>query len=220
MVGQCIPSLFVSTNKPSNIDDGTLSRASLPAPGISDSIENASVIPGLGYITCLNRVADIMVHQTRRYLRTAADDGNYETSNRGLQFITEDRADAFGHCYMGCKGTRTCGESATLILGEGREHFVELLRFTGRQHNSYSEDLFNQRLGRELALRNPSAHCFDLCYRATVNGLVKLHGHSSSTDINDVTVYVCSDITIEGHEYLHGWRQVSSIHSHTGNLAY
>jgi len=220
MVGKRTPNPSISTRKSRQIDDGTLARTRMSRPGICDSSEDDSASLRLGAISCLNRVADTMIEQTWRYLRKATDDGNFETSNRGLQFITEDRADAFGHCYMGCKGTRTCGETATLILGEGREHFVEILRFAGRQHNSYAEDLFNQRLGRELALRNPSAYCFDICYRATTMGLVQLHGHSSSTDINEVTVYVCSDITIEGNEYLRGWRHVPRVHCHTGNLAY
>ena len=229
MAGYRIPGHHDQISRPINVDSGTLSRTKMPKPGVIGSAKPEGAefpSPSIGgrsgamTIVCLQRVVEIMKEQTRRYIRTAYRDGHYQTSNRRLQFLSEDRIDAFGHCYMGCKGSRTCGDFSTFILGEGRENAREFTRIFAIGHNSYHEDLFNQRLGRELNRRSPSAHCFDLCYRAVVDGRVRLHGHSNTSDINSIHLWNLSVITIEEHEYVRGWQTVPRIYAHTGNLVY
>ena len=162
-----------------------------------------------GVVFCLNGVYAEMVKQTLRYLREASENGDYQTSHVGVRYITEDRMDAFGHCYMGCAGAQQCGAEATQILGEGYEVYREMtagliLGPTG--HNSFHEDFYNQWFGRELARVNPAGNAYQLCYRAVVSGALRLHGRNTSEDPRLIRVHNCADITLDGHEYLAGRR--------------
>ena len=166
-------------------------------------------------LACLYLLIDEMARQTRWYLRTACSDGNYLTSLSGVRYIPEDRADAFGHCWIACQGTKTCGEEPTRILGESYEIFREVMRRLTLGiwgHNSYEEDIFNQRHGRELARNNPDGDCSSLCYQAVVSGALRFHGHNTSDDSARPRVYNCSDITINGHTYRQGWRTIPLEH--------
>jgi|GEM_PF-6302161 len=166
-------------------------------------------------LACLNSLIDEMSRQTRWYLRTACSDGNYLTSLSGLRYIPEDRADAFGHCWIACQGAKTCGEEATRAFGESREIFREVMKyltFGVWGHNSYEEDTFNQRHGRELARNNPDGDCSSLCYQAILSDALRFHGHHTGNDPARPRVYNCSDIIINGNEYRQGWRNIPLEH--------
>jgi hypothetical protein len=141
----------------------------------------------------------------------ACREGNYLTSLAGVRYIPEDRADAFGHCWIGCQGAKNCGQDTTRTYGEVYEMLREAmslitLGFWG--HNSYEEDTFNQRHGRELARNNPDGDCSRLCYQAVVSGALRFHGHHTGENPVRPRVYNCSDITIDGQEYRQGWRTI------------
>jgi hypothetical protein len=70
--------------------------------------------------------------------------------------------DAFGHCWIGCEGTRSCGRSVTAATGTVREFYREAQRIIGtRPHDSFAQDRANQGLGRRLAF-TPGT-CYSLC---------------------------------------------------------
>jgi hypothetical protein len=78
--------------------------------------------------------------------------------------------DAFGHCWIGCEGTRRCGETPTAILGTGHEISREL--GFGGPHDSFRQDIRNQSIGRRLAFS--SGTCFNLCDTARSSGNLDL----------------------------------------------
>lgn len=166
-------------------------------------------------IACLRGLFDEMSRQTWWYLETACSDGNYLTSRAGVEYIPEDRADAFGHCWIGCQGAKTCGQETTRSHGGAYEIFREAMSYLTLGlwgHNSYQADTFNQRFGRELARAKPFGDCSSLCYQAVVNGSLRFHGHNTSRDPTRPRVYNCSGITIDGHEYRQGWRTIPEQH--------
>jgi hypothetical protein len=70
--------------------------------------------------------------------------------------------DAFGHCWIGCEGSRRCGEAPTSDLGLLRELQRELwARYGGEPHDSFWQDVGNQARGRMLAFSTGT--CFNLC---------------------------------------------------------
>jgi len=94
---------------------------------------------------------------THRWCRT--------TLQRTERLYLESREwDAFGHCWIACEGTRVCGEYTTGMAGSFRE-LIREAGFGGR-HDSLSQDLRNQALGRELSnfAGRPSMLC-DRAYR-------------------------------------------------------
>lgn len=202
---------------PADINDGTLQRSPSPLPGsigLGVHVLTNPVVPiQLGLeVWCLMRVSDQMERQTWRYLREASRNGDYQTSPAGVRYITEDRVDAFGHCYMGCEGTKRCGLEPTCFLGESREVFRETMKIMTLGiwgHNSFEEDVFNQAFGRRIAQMNPGLDCYQMSYRAVVRGVLKLHGHNSS-DHPDLTtrIYNCAEITLDDHEYSEGWHMM------------
>lgn len=162
-------------------------------------------------LDCLRSLFDEMNQQTWWFLRRACRDGNYITSLSGVRYIPEDRADAFGHCWIACQGTKICGEEPTRFFGERYETFREAMKYLSFSvwgHNSYEEDTFNQTHGRELARNNLDGDCSSLCYQAVVSGELRFHGGDSGEDPRGRRVYNCSDITINGHLYRQGWRTI------------
>ena len=94
--------------------------------------------------------------------------------------------DAFGHCWIGCEGSRACGNTPTNIAGTGREYYREFQRLTGsRPHDSFTQDLANQRLGRDLSYT--AGTCYALCDNAHSTRALNLTA-PQATCIN------CSDI--------------------------
>jgi hypothetical protein len=169
--------------------------------GIAQGIEEAD---------CLYSLFDELNRQTNWFLPTACSNGDYTTTLSGVRYISESDADAFGHCWIGCQGTRTCGEGSTGRFGRSYEEFREAMRYLTLglwDHNSYEEDTFNQAHGRELARNNPDRDCSNLCYGAVVNDTLRFHGHQTGPSERP-RVYNCSDITIDGNEYHQGWRYI------------
>lgn len=148
-------------------------------------------------IRCLESLFDEMSRQTNWYLRTACRDGGYLTPMSRIRYIPEDRSDAFGHCWIGCQGAKTCGQDVTRFWGESYEDFREAMRyltFGVWGHNSYEEDIFDQRHGRELARNNPEGDCSSLCYQAVVSSALRFHGHHTGDNPARPRLYNCSDI--------------------------
>jgi hypothetical protein len=77
--------------------------------------------------------------------------------------------DAFGHCWIGCEGSRRCGRGPTAVAGTVREFYREAQRKLGtRPHDSFSQDMANQSNGRELSF-TPGT-CYALCDNAHRTG--------------------------------------------------
>jgi hypothetical protein len=87
-------------------------------------------------------------------------------SHEASGFLASPNWDAFGHCWIGCEGTRKCGESPTAILGTGREVSREM--GFGGPHDSFRQDVRNQAAGRRLA--HSSGTCYTLCDGAARSG--------------------------------------------------
>lgn len=161
-------------------------------------------------IACLRNLFGEMSAKTWDYLHTAARDGNYLTTLSGVKYISESRSDAFGHCWIGCRGAQECGQEATFFYGEAYENVREILRSVTLglyDHNSFEEDVFNQRMGRELARNEPEGDAFAMTYQALVADRLHFHGHSTG-DARGPRVYVCEDIMLGGHLYEVGWHIV------------
>ncbi len=81
--------------------------------------------------------------------------------------------DAFGHCWIACEGSRQCGRGPTAVAGTSREIYREIEdTLGGDPHDSYSQDINNQSLGRELAAT--PGRCFTLCDNAHSGGTLDL----------------------------------------------
>ena len=95
--------------------------------------------------------------------------------------------DAFGHCWIGCEGSRACGNTPTNIAGTTRELYREYQRITGtRPHDSFSQDMANQSVGRSLSYTKGT--CYSLCDSAHATRTLDLSA-PVATCIN------CADIT-------------------------
>ena len=227
MTSRQVNNSFSQNDNPVEVQDGTLSLTETPKPGIiglnaQKNSFSCPVLPGIPVILgmsslssrvvrCLRSLEGEMIAQTRWYIETACSGGHYLTSHMGVRYIPEDRADAFGHCWIACQGSKRCGSYGTEFFGVGREFVIEARSYAGgRAHNSFEEDIFNQAIGRELARRYPATNCSQLCYMALVNGTLHFHGRSTLSDSSRARVYNCMDITIEGHEYRQGWRIISN----------
>jgi hypothetical protein len=68
--------------------------------------------------------------------------------------------DAFGHCWISCEGSRRCGVGVTAVLGTARELYRES-QGKANPHDSFSQDLHNQSIGRALAFKPGT--CSALC---------------------------------------------------------
>jgi hypothetical protein len=70
--------------------------------------------------------------------------------------------DAFGHCWIGCEGTRQCGGPQTWVYGLGHEVSREWeSRTGGAPHDSLSQDISNQIIGRAASVEKDT--CFSIC---------------------------------------------------------
>jgi hypothetical protein len=88
-------------------------------------------------------------------------------------FLHSREWDAFGHCWIGCEGTRQCGGPQTWVYGFGRELSREWERLTGgAPHDSFRQDSTNQLLGRALSVQ--AGTCFSICDNAHRQGLLDL----------------------------------------------
>jgi hypothetical protein len=78
--------------------------------------------------------------------------------------------DSFGHCWIGCEGTKKCGASATAVMGQSHELIREL--GFGGPHDSYRQDTNNQAHGREFGAKG--VDCFVACDAAVRTGVLDL----------------------------------------------
>jgi hypothetical protein len=190
----------------------------MPGPGPSIGSGPLSFVTGLQAlelsvglvqkVRCLMSLEDEMGEKTRQFLREASQQGHFLTSPAGVHYLPEDRADAFGHSYIACQGTRRCGVDITEQLGNGREAFRELMAYATLGiwgHNSFTEDVQNQAIGRRLGAL-AGQDCYSLCFRAAINGLLKFHGQDTAGQYDLIRVYVSEAITLDGHTYEAGWR--------------
>ena len=72
--------------------------------------------------------------------------------------------DAFGHCFVACCWTKTCGARTTAIAGKSREFYRE--HIDSDPHDSYEQDTNNQTLGRRFG--SEGKDCEDACKRASL----------------------------------------------------
>ncbi len=78
------------------------------------------------------------------------------------RFLNNREWDAFGHCWIGCEGTRHCGGARTWAYGTAREIGRELGSwFGGEPHDSFTQDRANQQHGRTAS--KESGTCFSIC---------------------------------------------------------
>ncbi|NOW93890.1 DUF4157 domain-containing protein [Mucilaginibacter sp. SG564] len=68
--------------------------------------------------------------------------------------------DAYGHCYAACCAKKRCGGTAAYLAGRGREFYRQYL--DSEPHDSYTQDVNNQELGRSLA-KDEYADCSEAC---------------------------------------------------------
>ncbi|MDG3548144.1 hypothetical protein [Methanobacterium formicicum] len=88
-------------------------------------------------------------------------------------FLHSREWDAFGHCWIGCEGTRQCGGPQTWTYGLGYEISRELDRISGKKsHDSFTQDISNQIIGRALSIKEGT--CFALCDNAHQHGILNL----------------------------------------------
>jgi hypothetical protein len=169
--------------------------------GKNNKIQKSPEDNALGCLIGLVRSPE-MSQQTYLYLERGCNDHNSRISQTGIEFISEDHADAFGHCWIGCEGTKRCGFVTTAIMGGLHEMFRDVQDIVGyAEHNSYDEDLFNQAFGEIIANDNPDVNCFNSCYQATAENILHFHGYNSARTPGNSRVYNCSDITVDGNFY-------------------
>jgi hypothetical protein len=85
--------------------------------------------------------------------------------------------DAWGHCYIAACMTRQVPEVVTWSLGTFYEVLHELLSQLSLgliEHNSLSQDLYNQAVGREIGLHHPSGDLYEICFEAMLRGRLDL----------------------------------------------
>lgn len=78
--------------------------------------------------------------------------------------------DAFGHCWIACASTQRCGAFTANLAGSAREFYREYI--DSDPHDSYKQDLNNQKFGRDIAKFLPSySNCATGCRNAALGGL-------------------------------------------------
>jgi RHS repeat-associated protein len=79
--------------------------------------------------------------------------------------------DAIGHCYIGCEGSKRCGDEVAEKFSKMYENYREIPLLTG-EHDSYTQDLMNEAWGRYFGRQN--YNCAEACLNAAVNGKLDL----------------------------------------------
>jgi hypothetical protein len=85
--------------------------------------------------------------------------------------------DAWGHCYMGAAATNDLGERSAWALGGGSEVLHEGLSWISLNfvaHDSFSQDTYNQSVGRAIGTRHPGGDFARLSFDAMVEGRLDL----------------------------------------------
>ena len=151
--------------------NGTGQRVSVTATEGSGTLQRVN--PGVvaagvvgvaagGYLlwaaNCLSPLGQPMIENTRDVFLP------WYYANSGDKPVPARVWDAFGHCWIGCAGTKKCGATATAIAGKSREFYREFIG--GGPHNSYQQDTKNQTLGRGFGDRE--LDCLVACRDASV----------------------------------------------------
>ncbi|MGO4700720.1 eCIS core domain-containing protein [Dyella sp. 2RAB6] len=74
--------------------------------------------------------------------------------------------DAFGHCWIACASTKRCGAFTARLAGSSREFYREYI--DSSPHDSYAQDINNQRLGRGFGSNGDD--CTTACRNAALPG--------------------------------------------------
>lgn len=75
--------------------------------------------------------------------------------------------DAYGHCFAGCCAKKRCGGTAAYLAGRSREYYREYI--DSEPHDSYTQDVNNQELGRDLA-NDENVDCTTACQNEALPG--------------------------------------------------
>jgi len=90
----------------------------------------------------------------------------------------EDRLfDAWGHCVLGAYSANDLGDPAAWAPGTGYEGLHEgmsWLTLNLVQHDSLTQDYFNQSVGRSIGVANPTGNYARLSFEAMINGRLDL----------------------------------------------
>ena len=111
------------------------------------------------------------------YQATFGNDSNRSGGFRLWYFTRTGRPvpsnawDAFGHCYAACCTTQRCGSTTSYIAGRSREFVREHL--DPEPHDSYSQDVKNQELGRVFG-GSSAVDCGSACQNAALGGMLDL----------------------------------------------
>jgi hypothetical protein len=81
--------------------------------------------------------------------------------------------DAWGHCYIAACMTRVVPEVDTWALGTFLEYLHEALSGVVG-HDSLSQDLYNQAVGRQIGLDQPSGDLYEITFDAMMRGRLDL----------------------------------------------
>ncbi|SDP92475.1 protein of unknown function [Mucilaginibacter sp. OK268] len=96
-------------------------------------------------------------------MKTATDDFSEWYYEQTHADVSNNVWDAYGHCYAACCAKKRCGGTAAYMAGRGREYGREIERKIGRApHDSYTQDVNNQELGRSLA-KDEYVDCSEAC---------------------------------------------------------
>ncbi|NKJ22306.1 DUF4157 domain-containing protein [Dyella sp. SG609] len=80
--------------------------------------------------------------------------------------ISSNVWDAFGHCWIACASTKRCGAFTARLAGSSREFYREYI--DSSPHDSYAQDINNQRLGRGFGSNGDD--CDTACRNAALPG--------------------------------------------------
>jgi len=101
-----------------------------------------------------------------------SEDANSAASNSGFKGAKNGKQDAFRHVYWSCKMTQGIGASAAKAIGDNHEKFGMLC---GGQTNDAKEmDLYNNKIGRDLAINQKGFDCNKGAKEAVNSGVVKV----------------------------------------------
>ena len=124
-------------------------------PYVESTGPTPGLVPGVGVVTNYNvTTSDVlrgMRHYTLRWCRSFI-------GAKGISHLESRQYDAFCHCWLGCECARRFGILDIRFLEhlEFRPTRIEIARILGRgaPHNSLTQDVYNQGVGRRLAVES------------------------------------------------------------------
>jgi len=123
-----------------------------------------------------------LMEDSERFFVEASQLEYTEENRRDYDFRTRDQwvmrlFDAWGHCYLGASWTRDVGERATWGLGTAWELLHEVcvnLSLNLLPHDSFSQDMFNQAVGRSIGSAHRTGDLYRLTFDAMLAGRLDL----------------------------------------------